>query len=930
ILASASADRTVKLWDVASGERRDTLSQSLKEVYTVAFSPEGKRLAAGGIDNRIRVWEISEKAAETTNPLLYARFAHEGGILKLVYSADGKLLLSSASDRTVKLWNAGEVQEKLVIEKQPDWPAALAFVSHNAFVVGRLDGTEQFYDTTSGKAVPLPKPELVRVYPRGVQRGITTTVKLEGSNLLAATELKFQNPKLTGELLQSTNNSAHVAWIKVSPAADLAPGPYELSVSGKGGESSRIKLYVDTLPQLAETEPLSSLSATGERAVVSGSSLLLTNLPLSFWGTLDPIGDIDELQFEARRGQTLVFDLNAKSLGSKADAVLTLIDFQGKVLASNNDFDGTDPFLAYTFPADGRYTIRVNDLMFGASKDHFYRLSMGQLPYVTGCYPLGVPANYESEVELIGYNLPADHNVKIKPAKPGEVDVPIDPNHFRSRKAFKVVVGDSAELVEKEPNDQPTNATSIAAPAAVNGRLWSGDSDLFRFEAKAGQTWVIETMAAQRGSPADTRIEVLDSNGKPVERLQLQAVRNSAVTFKGIDSTTSDCRVENWEEMELNEYIYLQGEVVKIFRMPQGPDSGFLFYTSAGKRRAYFDTSATAHAVDEPCYVIEPHPPGARLVANGLPVFHLYYANDDDGDRKLGSDSKLFFTPPKDGAYLVRVSDARGFGGDRFAYRLVLREAKPDFKVTLNGANPTIAAGSGQSFSVVADRIDGFEGEIAVDIAGLPAGFSVSTPLMIQAGHSEAKGTLSAAVDAHDPATNSTSVKITATATVNGKSITREVNNFGTIKLGAKPKLFVSLEPPPNQSALSNSVSATAPLELTIAPGQTIPAWLKVKRNGHEDLVTFTVENLPHGVIVITLVSTVCSFPRVKMSAKSFCPPRNGCPRRTASALPLKIKPANRLPCLFSFTCANRVPKSPPNNFLRCDTVRRFEIASSC
>src|SRR5207237_6018097 len=91
---------------------------------------------------------------------------------------------------------------------------------------------------------------------------------------------------------------------------------------------------------------------------------------------------------------------------------------------------------------------------------------------------------------------------------------------------------------------------------------------------------------------------------------------------------------------------------------------------------------------------------------------------------------------------------------------------------------------------------------------------------------------------------------ITATATVNGKTVTREVNNFGRINLGPKPKLFVALEPPPNQSTASNSTPAAAPLELTIAPGQTIPAWLKVKRNGHEDLVTFTVENLPHGVIV--------------------------------------------------------------------------------
>ena len=38
---------------------------------------------------------------------------------------------------------------------------------------------------------------------------------------------------------------------------------------------------------------------------------------------------------------------------------------------------------------------------------------------------------------------------------------------------------------------------------------------------------------------------------------------------------TNDVRVENWREMELNELLYMNGEVAKIFRMPEGPDSGF-------------------------------------------------------------------------------------------------------------------------------------------------------------------------------------------------------------------------------------------------------------------------------------------------------------------------------------------------------------------
>jgi len=302
---------------------------------------------------------------------------------------------------------------------------------------------------------------------------------------------------------------------------------------------------------------------------------------------------------------------------------------------------------------------------------------------------------------------------------------------------------------------------------------------------------------------------------------------------------------------------------VRLFRAPQGPDSGFLFYSANGRRRCYFDTSPAAHAVDEACYIVEPHPPGAKLVSTGLPVFPVFYANDDDGGRKLGPDSRLHFTAPKDGTYLIRVTDARGFGGERFVYRLVVRPLAPDFVLSLSGANLTVNSGSGQSFSLNVERSDGFEGEITVAFKHLPPGFVVSTPLVIEAGQTEAKGTLLAAADAPTPAESDWSrVQVTASAQVDGQAVVKAVNNFGVVHLGPKPKLFVSLEPDPgtaSANASSNTVtqvSATAqsaaakPLELTIAPGQTIPALLRVERNGHDDIITFTVENLPHGVIV--------------------------------------------------------------------------------
>src|SRR5204863_6268529 len=129
--------------------------------------------------------------------------------------------------------------------------------------------------------------------------------------------------------------------------------------------------------------------------------------------------------------------------------------------------------------------------------------------------------------------------------------------------------------------------------------------------------------------------------------------------------------------------------------------------------------------------------------------------------------------------------------------------------------------------------IDGFDGDIAVEITKLPKGFTTSTPLVIQAGHSEAKGTIHAAPDAVDPGTNSALCKVKATSMINASNVVKKVNNFGTIKLGEKPKLYVALEPPQVHS-LSNSLPATntQPLELTIAPGRTVPAWLKIRRNG--------------------------------------------------------------------------------------------------
>jgi WD40 repeat protein len=594
LLASASGDRTVKLWRLPDGARLDTLKESTKELYALAFHPRGERLAAGGVDNRIRVWQVHPEGRENGSPLLFSKFAHEQAILRLAYSADGDTLVSCGEDSLVKVWNAADVSNRQTLERQSDWPTALAMSADGKQVlVGRLDGTLGSYATGDG--------------PQGVATALMPL------------------PEVPAEI-------------------DYGPQP-----------------------------------------------------------------PIDQL----------------------------------------------------------------------------------------------------------------------------------------------------AQSAEAEPNDEPAQANPIGAPGVGAGRIFAADrgapidADLWKFTAKKDDQWIIETNAARSNAPLDTKIEVLTVDGQPVPRLLLRAVRNTSIEFRGASSEQRGFRLENWEEMLLNEYVYLNGEVMKHYQQRRGPDADGQFYPENGNRMAFFDTTAVAHALGEPGYMVVPYPLGTELPNNGLPVFTLNYVNDDDGERKLGKDSRLTFVAPADGEYLVRVTDVRRFAGENFNYQLIVRRPQPGFKVTLQGGGATVNAGSGKPISVKAERIDNFRGPIRVEVEGLPPGFSVTTPLEIAAGLYEAQGVINALPTAPQPTPeNMAASKVVATAIVAGKQVQVEVNNLGALKLAEKPKLIAHLElldAPPTDPAATDFPPIP---EITIEPGRDARCRLRVERHGFDDLIQLSVDNLPHGVIV--------------------------------------------------------------------------------
>ncbi|MDQ0908827.1 WD40 repeat protein [Streptomyces canus] len=107
LLATASYDRTVRLWDVSDRTHPKALGEPLAGgtswVSSAVFSPDGRTLAGAGDDGRIRLWDVSDP--RSPKALGAPLTGHRGTIYLIAFSPDGRTLASAGEDRTVRLWN---------------------------------------------------------------------------------------------------------------------------------------------------------------------------------------------------------------------------------------------------------------------------------------------------------------------------------------------------------------------------------------------------------------------------------------------------------------------------------------------------------------------------------------------------------------------------------------------------------------------------------------------------------------------------------------------------------------------------------------------------------------------------------------------------------------------------------------------------------
>jgi WD40 repeat protein len=101
LLASGSADRTVRLWDINTKECVAVLEGHSCAVYSVAFSPDGCLLASASHDSTVRLWDVVGRRA---NVPVHVLRSHTHFVYSVSFSPDGRLLASGSHDRTVRLW----------------------------------------------------------------------------------------------------------------------------------------------------------------------------------------------------------------------------------------------------------------------------------------------------------------------------------------------------------------------------------------------------------------------------------------------------------------------------------------------------------------------------------------------------------------------------------------------------------------------------------------------------------------------------------------------------------------------------------------------------------------------------------------------------------------------------------------------------------
>lgn len=378
----------------------------------------------------------------------------------------------------------------------------------------------------------LPSPRLDRLFPLGASAGTSVEVEVQGADLEEPKALRFDHPGITAEAMKDRK-------FKVTVAANVPEGTYDARIVCKWGLSSpRLFVVSHGLTEILEKEP-NDEPATAQTIAVNSA----------IHGSTDGNKD-DVFKFIAKKGQRVVLDCQAGKLDSLLDATMTLTAGDGKLLASNGDYNGRDPLIDFIAPADGEYFVNVHDLSYRGG--FVYRLVVTDRVQVDSVFPRAIRAAGPQAVTLYGRNLGAGS----KPSAWRVNDVALDekaetittPGDLLARGEFRfsdhptthtvlptaatatltgfqvhgvpVLVTNDPVTLEAEPNDDPKKPQSIALPAVVSGRFdRERDADWYEFETTDGGNYSFDVYCERIAGRADPYLVVIDDKDNRVNEL---------------------------------------------------------------------------------------------------------------------------------------------------------------------------------------------------------------------------------------------------------------------------------------------------------------------------------------------------------------------------------------------------------------------------
>nr|MDZ8047853.1 serine/threonine-protein kinase [Nostoc sp. DedQUE02] len=219
-LASASDDKTIKLWNIASGEEIRTLQGHSNWIWAVGFSPDSKTLASGSADTTIKLWNLE------TGKLIRTLQGHTDGVTSVAFSPDGKTLASGSAskDMKIKLWNLETGKLISTLEGHTNGVPSVVFSPDGKTLAsGSKDKTIKLWNLKTGKLIHTlkghnDKVNSVAFLPSVSPNGVTL---VSGSS---DKKIKLWNPVTGKEIRTLETGSGYIYAVAISPDGHTIAG----------------------------------------------------------------------------------------------------------------------------------------------------------------------------------------------------------------------------------------------------------------------------------------------------------------------------------------------------------------------------------------------------------------------------------------------------------------------------------------------------------------------------------------------------------------------------------------------------------------------------------------------------------------------------------------------------------------------------------